>query len=881
MQTHLALCLLALPVVAQESSLRFDAAQVVLSPDSPAIRRLVHLDGDGIPDAIGLSFVTRTWPQESDSIVGLYRGLGDGTYELLHTVTETHSELPHESSMVVLGDFDGDGQEDFAFTSRKRLYIGLLDGVHAPTLFGGWLTSEAESVDMEVRDLDDNGTDDLVILDRNHQFSIVRTAQDLNQTSVVRLYAPSDWEEVALLELNGEIHLAATHYAPPGEVRVAMYTLNAAYVPWFLQSDTTVPIGNGFTSYLPKDLIAGDIDSDGDTDLVLFHAGEFAVFRRQGEVLTLEPCAPGGPATDLFDIDQDGDLDGVCCGGGSGPNSTEALFIAPSVWELSINDGTGNFGPAVAIPGIAGTGWTGAMDVDGDGDLDLTAGVTTYFNAGALDRTGLGAARPLAGMNFRVDYDGDGDADGGAPEFVDGSLRYFENVGGGVFEPLLAPVVGAPAALHEEEVAAHLDADGDGDTDLLVRGRLGFGSTETYLVTNVAGTFHFGGALTGSPLEEDVDFGVPASLVVDFDQDGHPDLLQTYRAAVDAALPQPASRVLLNSGGGDFLPGPELAGSRILGLADIDLDGLDDLVAVRTDAGGLGWWKRLAAGGLGSFTLVPGSLDASGEIGIGDWDADGDQDLACYGNDGVTPVILENVGGGSFHAHSGLLPSEPLVSDDIRLGFRAADFDGDGRVDLIQQPSPTGTTVARLFRSTPGTSLSFEYQVSHALTDGCLVDADLDGDEDLVGTFVHRSLAESAVTGGSFAQRGTGTPGSLGYQPRLGVRGSVDAGRVTRLVFCGFRGGDPSLLVFGPTAAELVDVPVVGVTAYVAPATATLIHFPMGGIAAPGEGRLEVPVYVPPALAGWSVTLQAFSRDPGAEHGWSSTESLGLTIGTL
>ena len=59
----------------------------------------------------------------------------------------------------------------------------------------------------------------------------------------------------------------------------------------------------------------------------------------------------GGPATHLIDVDGDGDLDGLCCGGGSGPYPNEGS----STFQVALNDGAGVFAPAFPIAGTART----------------------------------------------------------------------------------------------------------------------------------------------------------------------------------------------------------------------------------------------------------------------------------------------------------------------------------------------------------------------------------------------------------------------------------------------------------------------------------------------------------------------------------------------
>ena len=61
----------------------------------------------------------------------------------------------------------------------------------------------------------------------------------------------------------------------------------------------------------------GDVDNDGDDDIVVFGMMHYVVLRQTTPgTFVVEPQATGGPATRLYDVDGDGDLDGACCGGG-------------------------------------------------------------------------------------------------------------------------------------------------------------------------------------------------------------------------------------------------------------------------------------------------------------------------------------------------------------------------------------------------------------------------------------------------------------------------------------------------------------------------------------------------------------------------------------
>ena len=214
----------------------------------------------------------------------------------------------------------------------------------------------------------------------------------------------------------------------------------------------------------------GDLDGDGDLDLILAGAGQDRVLINTDGVFTDDTPARA-PAEDrttqdaeLVDVDADGDPDvvlgqeggwGLWLNDGTGrftdvsdrlpdPGNVEArkvraadvdgdgdtdLFFAHVAWQgragqdrLVLNDGTGRFVMSEAIPAEEGTTVDGAfVDLDGDGDLDLIRAdlgpVTVWENdgeGGFTDATARHFAEPVMGPNVALevaDFDGDGVVD--------------------------------------------------------------------------------------------------------------------------------------------------------------------------------------------------------------------------------------------------------------------------------------------------------------------------------------------------------------------------------------------------------------------------------------------------------------------------------------
>ncbi len=298
--------------------------------------------------------------------------------------------------------------------------------------------------------------------------------------------------------------------------------------------------------------VAGDFDGDGHTDVAIATA-----FGDQQRLLRKDPLS--GTFVDVTatnlptlvlnsqyvaagDLDDDGDLDLVFTD--SGPQT----FAAPGGQvRLLLNDGAGVFVDASAQLGAANKiGAQNAKLVDIDGDLDLDICVDgkspvsqLYRNDGSanftLDTTTLPSSPQSNDANtYETEYgdlDGDGDFDAMLMNFGQGFRdAAVQNTlaQNGVLEfrpPSLAAIAGPNA--HDENDFAYFDADDDGDLDVLV-GVLNFSVLEPLIPEKLllnSGTFGVG-FLTDVPGAFDV--GVDATLDLalgDFNDDGAYDLV--------------------------------------------------------------------------------------------------------------------------------------------------------------------------------------------------------------------------------------------------------------------------------------------------------------------------------------------------------------------
>ncbi len=325
------------------------------------------------------------------------------------------------------------------------------------------------------------------------------------------------------------------------------------------------------------------------------------------------------------------------------------------------------------LPEIMGGG-VALIDFDGDGRLDiyLCNGGPIVAEAGRMDppcrlyrndgdwrfsdaTDRANAPGPSYAMGAAVgDFDGDGRDD----LFVTGwrDQRLYRNAGGGRFEDVTARA-GLSSGLWSTS-AAFADLDGDGDLDLYVAAYLDYDPDRPPFCAAPDGRRDYCGP-------EDFD--------------AQPDRL--YR----------------NDGDGTFTDvskaaGVDRPGGRGLGVVVADLVG-DRRLDIFVANDGTPCWLFENRGGLRfeEVGLQAGvALDGRGEAlagmgaGLGDVDGDGRPDLVVANFLGRSTVGFRALGGGSFEDASDALGLSAATRPVLGFGVALADFDLDGRLDLLQ-----------------------------------------------------------------------------------------------------------------------------------------------------------------------------------------------------
>ncbi len=274
-----------------------------------------------------------------------------------------------------------------------------------------------------------------------------------------------DSRSLALADLNGDgaLDVALASHAPTGVCGVLVFVNDGrgGLTPRRLSNLPSPPVA----------LAAGDIDGDGDVDLVVEYS--FSPYRLTALLndgrgnFTQNSSGFGfdvnGWLPDLFDVDRDGDLDLL------------VTSVYPTSNQLFINRGNGVFVNESSSRLPAGFRGQPArpIDIDRDGWTDLVAGRIGMLDVLRNDGTGrflvvqsvaVPNPYPLSGPVPVVgDIDNDGDADVLGVQVVQSVMLVNDGTG-----RLALDTQRLPALLSLGLSAAFGDIDDDGDLDIVI-----------------------------------------------------------------------------------------------------------------------------------------------------------------------------------------------------------------------------------------------------------------------------------------------------------------------------------------------------------------------------------------------------------------------------
>ncbi len=618
------------------------------------------VNSDGALDLVATSF-------ESGGVARVF--LNDGTGQFVQQLPLLNAGSGcYEAS---LADFNNDGNLDVITVNRDAntlsLFLGHGDGTFG---VGTSLSLVGAPVGVVAVDFDQDGWTDLAT-----------TQVDSGTVTLMRNMSGSFVVEQTLTMGNGAFGLALSDLDVDGRSDLITTNRDADQIAIRrgLGGFVFGPVETLPTGHLPYDVTVLDVDGDGRKDLVTanFGGGTNTLWKNLAGGWSSEtvPAGPGAISVASADFDGDG-LEDLAIG----------LFSQTSVL-IRLNDGAGSF----RVPPIIASGASGSVlagDLNGDGIPDIVSNDTAWPDPLSLAvRLGVGDGTFQAPITHPygqvtkdsqlIDLDDDGDLDVFIGNFS--SFQVLKNNGGGVLAPPQTTSLnwgeyyalgdvnddGLPDVLASNDYSNQIlvflnqggnfgstpdntisvinaqglalgDFDGDGSLDLVYRGQ----TSSFVALGNGDGTFGTSNALTTTTSLSDFRVG-------DINGDGVPDIVGLWIGGLE---------VLVNQGAGTF-SAPLSLGSRLrltdLHLVDLNGDEVLDVVTTsyeRFDSlvetvqevqvylnRGDGTFKIPQ-----SYQLGFGRYAEIGRVGLGDFDGDGDTDIAVADEVGGVLRLLLN-----------------------------------------------------------------------------------------------------------------------------------------------------------------------------------------------------------------------------------------------
>jgi hypothetical protein len=388
------------------------------------------------------------------------------------------------------------------------------------------------------------------------------------------------------------------------------------------------------------------------------------------------------------DLDGDGDMD-VLVG--------QSFFGGPGVSVLkNLGDGTYSLPVYYALAQDRSVGEVALGDFDGDGDLDAFATIRGVNDdqAKLLVWRNNGAGTLAAPVEFTTglapvgivvaDFTGDGKPDVATANYAFGArtvsfLKHNGQAGAGAG---FLPKTDIALGMRVEDLAAD-DVDGDGDLDLAV------GGFQDNNVTYLSILINDGSGVFAAPLAyEAAPGGFPTArtrvALRDLDNDGDADLISggVYE---DGIVTAGAITIRRNDGQGSFGPhqaypmGDYVSDPWSLATADLNGDGFADIIASTPSGRASEGYVVLASNGTGSFG-APAYYEAEQwtyAAAAFDADGDGDVDVATVAGFSAALTVHANPGSGTFR----VLTRYPLAQ--MNDAVESADIDNDGDIDIV------------------------------------------------------------------------------------------------------------------------------------------------------------------------------------------------------
>lgn len=479
------------------------------------------------------------------------------------------------------------------------------------------------------------------------------------------------------------------------------------YIIWFENDGMNQyekRIINTSSDFYPGYVKCLDVDSDGDKDLIVGEDGQrdkIAILENNGNQSFTQKIIIDSvfrlDTMEIGDLNNDGYFDIVATSGGSG--------YTAFMWFK--NNGNNSFTRINILTGSAPAS-VDVYDVDMDGDYDLVCGfgtndIVAWFRnngSGSFSRINLSTDSGYVTSVGVGDFDNDGDID------IVARNTWYVNNNNSFTKRTLDTYYGEYHAC---------DFDHDGDTDLIV--------SNGWLENTGSSTLQFHEFTIDGNIAQLFD-------VVDIDFDGDYDIISSSSYS--------NLSLLINEDQSNFTTNEFLIRmpsnfdmNHFIEFGDMDNDGDMDFVVYEDMTPEIRYYEKLQSNMYKTHVLsLPydpmGGIPSLYSLNLYDYNNDGKLDIFAAGNDGV--VYYKNEGNNSFSTN---MFSEDYVYSRY-AAFNFKDYDNDGDTDIYLGKY--------IFENDGSDSFARTEAITDDLRYAEYLDADLDGDIDIVGVISNTQL---------------------------------------------------------------------------------------------------------------------------------------------